>query len=217
MGLFDSDASSNGKPVNYIQMKTKNLPEPLFYIVSKDTGKTATVKSIDGNITGVQYTENEYEGNKIRGFRITLDANDGVGLLSIGFTSLGRSIMNSLLGLKGADNVKISLYKNKKGYDSVYVTQGGQKADWAIDMKAPELTPEVVKDAEGNDVLINGKKVIKWEKVVDYLVDAMNKKFTGFAFATPSNDFVAPTNNVWTVSTEDTPFPDLGVPEDTPF
>lgn len=212
MGLFDSDASSNGKPVNYIQIKTKGLPEPLFQIVSKDTWAIATVKSIDGNITGIQYTENEFDGNKIKGYRITFDAPDGVGLLSLGFTSLGRSIFNSLLSLVSAENVKISLYKNKKGYDAVSVTQNGEKVAWALDMKDPNLTPVVVKDAEGNDVLVEGKKIIKWEKVVSFLIDEINKKFTGFKFATQSNNFVAAE-----VTADEHPLPEGMLPEDGPF
>lgn len=216
MGLFDSDASSNGKPVNYIQIKTKGFPEPLFQIVSKDTGAIATVKSIDGNITGIQYTENEYDGNKIKGYRITFDAPDGVGLLSLGFTSLGRSIFNSLLSLVGAENVKISLYKNKKGYDAVSVTQNGEKVAWALDMKDPNLTPEVVKDAEGNDVLDdNGKKTIRWGKVIAFLIDEINKKFTGFKFATQSNNFVPPAHDETPVDAH--PLPEGMLPDNEPF
>lgn len=218
MGLFDSDASSNGKPVNYIQIKTKGLPEPLFQIVSKDTWAIATVKSIDGNITGIQYTENEFDGNKIKGYRITFDAPDGVGLLSLGFTSLGRSIFNSLLSLVSAENVKISLYKNKKGYDAVSVTQNGEKVGWALDMKDPNLTPVVVKDAEGNDVLVEGKKIIKWEKVVSFLIDEINKKFTGFKFATQSNNFVSPAHDEPNVDTHPIPAGMLDdLPENEPF
>lgn len=217
MGLFDSDASSNGKPVFYIQIKTKGLPEPLFQIVSKDTGAISTVKSIDGNITGIQYTENEYEGNKIKGYRLTVDSPDGVGLLSLGFTSLARSIYNSLLGLTHADGVKISLYKNKKGYDAVSVTQNGEKVAWAIDMKDENLTPEIVKDAKGEDVLIDGKKIIKWEKVVDFLIAEINKKFTGFKFATP----VGFSPSTATQVAEEHPIPagmlEDGLPDDGPF
>ena len=193
MGLLDSDASSNGKPVFYGTIKTKDLPAPVFVLKNKDTGVEVSVKSLDGNLIGVDYTENEYEGNKIRGFRLKIDAPDGVLLLSIGFTSLGRNIINSLLSLTSAEDIKVSLYKNKKDFDAVSVTQWGQQVQWKHSPTSEEMKPVVVMDGK-KELLINGKKVLKWETVQDFLIKEMNDKFigTGFSFATPTNDYVAP-------------------------
>jgi len=216
MGLLDSDASSNGKPVFYGTIKTKDLPAPVIVLKNKDTGAETSVKSIDGNLTGVSYTENEYEGNKIRGFRLTIDSTDGVCLLSIGFTSLGRNIINSLLSLTSAEDIKFSLYKNKKDFDAVSVTQWGQQVQWKFNPTSEEMKPVVVMDGK-KELLINGKKVLKWETVQDFLIKEMNEKFvgTGFTFATPTNDYVAPATDsaevakdVFSPEIEESPFHD---------
>jgi len=192
---FDAGDATNSKPLHYISIKTKWLPVPLFHITNAETGSTLTADHVAGNITGIKYKESEYEGSKIQNFSITLDSPAGVGLLTIGFTSLGRAILNSLLSLKTSENVKLSVYKNKKGYDAVYVTQNGQKLAWALDMKDPRLQPEVVKNADGTDFLMDGKRVLKWDAVKEFLKNSVESHFTGFTFVVPSNGYVAPAHD----------------------
>ena len=142
-----------------------------------------------------------------------IDAPDGVLLLSVGFTSLGRNIINSLLSLTEAEGLKVSLYKNKKDFDAVSVTQKGQQVSWKHIPTSEEMKPVVVMDGK-KELLVQGKKVLKWEGVQDLLIKEMNDKFvgTGFSFAPSANDYVAPANgvtdakDVFAQATEGSPF-----------
>lgn len=192
MGLFDSDAQSS-KPVHYVQVRTKNKPYPVFEIKSKDSGKISEVKAIDGNIVGFVPTEHtDKDGNVIKGFRLSLDSTDGFALLSIGYTQVGRSLMNALLSLKDAHDVRLSLYKNKEGYDQIGVTQNKERVSWKFPMsEVPK--PEEVKNAKGENVMVSGKKVMEWEHVNEFFKKHLDEKFVGtnFTFAKTDNTVVA--------------------------
>lgn len=200
MGLFDSAAQS-AKPLFYGRIAVKDRSKPVFELTSKDTWAVTEVSAIDGNLTGLQYTENtDKEGKVIKGYRLTFDAPDGVLFLSIGFTQVGRSLMNSLLSLTKADNVRLSLYKNKEGYDNIGLTQNWEKISWKFPMS------EVPRPEELG--VVDWRKVLKWDNTNEFFKKHLDEKFigTGFSFATPSNDFVASAHTESTpVASEDLP------------
>lgn len=198
MSLFDS--ASTQKPAFFISTPTKGRSELLFEIKDKNRNVVRSVKQIDGNITGIKYTENtNKDGEVIKGFRVTIDTSDGVGLLSVGFSNLGRGIMNLLLSLQHGRNVTLELYRKKgaegsRPFDNCSISQDWEKVRWAH--KKEEIPAKV------DMGIMNGKNVYSFDNMNQFFIDKMNEKFSNFSFETQSAAYV-PGANAPEVSADD--------------
>lgn len=130
-GGFDSDP--NVKKLNF-NLKTKDLPAPVFEVTTKQDGATVTLDSasfVSGTLTGVRHKEGKYQNKTIESVTVTLREGAEIYYVSVPYSYLGRNLLNALLGLKTFSNVKISVYKGKpKGdkpaFDECAIRQNGE-------------------------------------------------------------------------------------------
>ncbi len=130
----------------YFQLKTKDLPEPVFEVKQKqgedlvvvDTG----VRFVEGNLIDIQNKEFKHGKKTIKSvsavFQDTSKGKNEVYFVGIPHTYLGRNILNSLLALKTFGGIQIGVYKSKprpdlknpgvmrEGFASSAVRQNGQ-------------------------------------------------------------------------------------------
>lgn len=130
----------------YFQLKTKDLPEPVFEVKQKqgenlvvvDTG----VRFVEGRLIDIQNKEFKHGKKTIKSvsavFQDTKGGKNEVYFVGIPHTYLGRNILNSLIALQTFDNIQIGVYKSKpkpdlknpavmrEGFASSAVRQNGQ-------------------------------------------------------------------------------------------
>lgn len=89
-------------------------------------------------------------------------------VLDLNYTNVTRSLFNSVLGLKGTtdkygkksfSNIEFSFYQNKKGYNSVYVTENNESVSWAFGL---DVIPKAKK------FVINKKEQTDYSEVDDF-------------------------------------------------
>lgn len=169
---FGTGSNSFGPNVQLysFKIKSKDLPEPIFEVTKKGAdGKygdalTDKVTRVNGTVIGVQHKENQFEGKTIKSVNVTLRDKDDVYFVSVGYTFLGRNILNSLLALSTFDDIEIGLYQSKpkpdavdkRGFASASVRQNGNMVYGRF--KKEEL-PEIPK------VKINGQTMSDCEAI----------------------------------------------------
>ena|ERR1017187_7151060 len=129
----------------------KHQISPVFQISEKnaETGKwgvTGAVSSVSGNLTRLEIKDQEYLGEKYQTVSVYLTdpAINEIYLLDLRLNLLSRSVINSLLNLKTFEEIKVSLYTNKKnGYPAVAVRQHGEMVDWAYKLEELPQPEEV--------------------------------------------------------------------------
>ena len=108
-------------------LKKGSTPEELYFKGQKHDGKEYVdidekPTFIEGTLKEVTPRSFEYEGRTIRSFKVVLEDFDGRYSLDTGFSSLGVNILNTLAAADNIGKVKLSLYTNKKGYPSIFVS-----------------------------------------------------------------------------------------------
>lgn len=92
---------------------------------------------IQGTIIGCTAEVGEYEGEKIHSIKVTLQDKADAYVLSLSFSMLGISLLNSLAwASKQYDqlsDVKLSVYMSKAGYPSIFTEVNGEKSDWLME------------------------------------------------------------------------------------
>jgi hypothetical protein len=151
----------------------------------KNPFKEGSERKLTGYLVGAAHRTFTWENNVIDTVALTLNdpaAGKEGETYKVEFTaasSLGRSIINSLLG---ADNflapLTLSLYNNKEnGYASVGVYLGGDQAKWkySIDDQSKYVTTEKkkVKNAEGKLVT---QEVKNYLELNDFLLKEFKEK-----------------------------------------
>lgn len=135
----------------YFQLKTKDLPEPVFEVKQKQGEDLVVVDSgvrfVEGNLIDIQNKEFKHGKKTIKSvsavFQDIRKDKDGntkneVYFVGIPHTYLGRNILNSLIALRSFEGVQIGVYKSKprpdlknpavmrEGFASSAVRQNGQ-------------------------------------------------------------------------------------------
>jgi hypothetical protein len=159
-GVGSNRAFPKGTEVYSFHIKTKDLPAPIFKVQKKVGEKYEDQENatrVSGNLISASPRENQNkEGKTIKSINLTLVDGNEAYFVSVGYTYIGRNLMNALLALKTFDEVEISLYQSKpkpgktKTYASVCLRQHGEVVRGAI---ANENLPEIPK------VELNGEKV----------------------------------------------------------
>lgn len=115
-------------------------------------------KSVSGDLTKIEFSEDEFEGNpyKIVKAYLSVPESKETYLLDLRYTGDTRNIFNSFLALVTGENINISLYKKagkdksgqEKDYSNVAVRQNDVlvKGKFALD-KIPK--PEDIKNSKG--------------------------------------------------------------------
>lgn len=130
----------------YFQLKTKDLPEPVFEVKRKEGDELVTVDTgvrfVEGNLIDIQNKEFKHGKKTIKSvsavFQDTKGGKNEVYFVGIPHTYLGRNILNSLIALRSFEGVQIGVYKSKprpdlknpavmrEGFASSAVRQNGQ-------------------------------------------------------------------------------------------
>jgi len=120
------------------------------------------IQKVEGNIRSLTIKHTPYNDEVISAAQIIMDdpGSDETYIVGLKFNMLNRSIMNCILSIKALENVSISLYRNKKGYNSAWVEQGGAAPGWKFayaDLPRPiEIThPKLVDPTTGRPKVIS--------------------------------------------------------------
>jgi len=102
-----------------IKLRGAKEKNPYFALVWPDKVDKNIGKSVELDITGVLFQEEEYEGNK--NFKLKLRANvvTSAGakpvLVDLGASGLAKGMANSLLSADDLSNIRLSVYTTKTG------------------------------------------------------------------------------------------------------
>jgi hypothetical protein len=138
--------------------KDKKDIEPAFFIRRKVNGEWKEDGSVDrfsGKLVSVNHkiVELPAPAKPLNLIVVTLEDEEAKEKYVADFTFKvpTRSLFNRLLNLNGTENVEISYFRNKDGYESFAVRQNGEtvKAKWDKDDKTvPEVEVTVKKSGE---------------------------------------------------------------------
>lgn len=152
-GLYENNGG--GKQRAYLQIKGIKEKDPVFEAYEKDWNG-ARFKKVEwqfGSITfgSFKWTDEFGKDRETEKYTIILINEDDEEIhVSSTWTSLGRSILNSLCGVPNGElgKVSISLYMSKNGYPSAWVTNNGKPTNWAlsIDEQKELIDSETLKD-----------------------------------------------------------------------
>lgn len=164
----------------YFQLKSKDLPEPVFEVSQKQGEELKVVDAgarfVQGNLIDIRNKEFKHNNKTIRSVSATFqDQSDGkneVYFVNIPHTYLGRNILNSLLALSSYENVQIGIYKSKgkpdpktgamrDGFHSSAVRQGSG-GDLVYGKFKNEELPKIPKIPVGDEVLSDTKEITEF-------------------------------------------------------
>ena len=161
--MLGNDNQNNNNKLLILKIATKDAEkkniDPVFNISEKsaETGKwgvTGSVSSVSGDLTKIEIRDQEYLGEHYNTVSLFLNDQDTqeTYLLDLRLNLLTRSLVNSLLGMKDFNDIKVSLYTNKKnGYPAVSVRSHGELAHWLYNLDEVPAVDEI-KDKKGNVV-----------------------------------------------------------------
>jgi len=169
--------------------------------VTKETSQHTCVK---GFVEAVRYKEFEYEKQIIRQFQLSFinpTSKDRI-LFDIGFSVLGRTLMNSLLSVTDFSKVpyEVSVFNNKAGYAGVSLQTPDNRVDWKFTRDDVPACPKV--NVNGMDMTdftaLNEfylKHMEKWATEVKFFEKPTTADVAEEVFAEgfPSAEDVAPT------------------------
>lgn len=169
------------------RIKTKDLPAPIFEVQRKTAEGYETlpdtVTRVGGSIIGLKHKVFNHKGKDIKSVNVTMQDGNDVYFVTVGYTFIGRNILNSILNLKSFNDIEISLYQSKPkpdstfktGFASVAVRQGpGRDKELIYGLYKKEQLPvikkvkvngEMVSDTEDIDAFFE-KEIVEFEKVV---------------------------------------------------
>jgi hypothetical protein len=134
MALSNSEARS----AIFLRLKGSTEDKPAFKRIAKMGDSYEEIDSFDtieGTLAGIEFREYEYEGEKKT--KAVLNMHDGDEQYKVDIhtgSSMGISILNSLLSADSlAGKLRISVYKKDK-YNNAYVELNGQKLPWKLDL-----------------------------------------------------------------------------------
>lgn len=135
------------KPVS--KLKTGEKVKPFFQISSKENNawsvsEDQSISQVTGDLVKVEASEEEYQGDKY--FRVKLYLKDGgeVYLIPFRLNIATRGLLNSLFSLESFEDISISYYESKAGYDVFSATQGGSRVSWKYELSELPKPDEVI-------------------------------------------------------------------------
>lgn len=160
--------SFNSGPLIFITSRSRdekgNKIKPFFSVSRVDeSNKIAQtneqVTSISGDLIKMEYKERDVKtkaGTTEKRKSAVLYINDAAASetyhIDIGFTLAGRSLFNALASLVDSGSfseLELSIYENRKGYESYGLKQAGQQVKWKYSLdELPKADP--ITDKKGN-------------------------------------------------------------------
>lgn len=124
-----------------------------------------------GVVKGIQANKYTYEGKINNTVKIILDDDDSRVVLEMGYSNMLVGLLNTLLGAEVINDLKLSLYINKKKYKSMWIEIDDvdpKTNQWKFD-HAKVITPLITKtDLPGGDVHIDKSKL------EEFLIEQIN-------------------------------------------
>lgn len=121
-----------------------------------------TFSSITGDIFRLETYSSEWEGNISWGYKVFIKDDDvkEAYILDNKFNMLTRDLANKVLGLTELKNVTISVYKNKKGYNTSALKIGENLVRWKYGLdELPEsvaiLHPRLIDEKTGKNKVLS--------------------------------------------------------------
>ncbi len=177
-GGIDFVTTFDGKLVQRVPEGTDGaMPRQLTK--GANEGKTVwekTYTSVSGMITDGGVEVKEFGGKKVKEIQVKLDDNI---LLQLPMNMLS-AFAKPLPNVDPTKEVKISVYKNKRGKAGLNISQDGEQLDWAYTKENPGDLPQPVQDELG-----------EWDfRDHDKFLELEVRKFFADGFA-PASDPVA--------------------------
>ena len=185
-------------PTYYVKMlgtKKEDKDKPVIFAFSMKNQQTGDYEireqsqDFEGTFTDLNVEEFEFEGKKKKVIKVVLHDGNFRYVLSLGFSMLGRSAINSLASIKEMGGIlTLTCYRNSKtGYPSLFLEYNGQRLEWkySIDQlpkpKEVEFNGDVMKDYTAMNKLFEdeAKKIqalIKEQGVTEPLPEGDIKK-----------------------------------------
>ena len=175
--MFDEGNTKSNRNVYSFRLRSKvdgKDVAPFFEVSTPDEeGKwnklDKQIKNITGKLIQVKTKEDVWEGAPQRTFNIRLEDEEGLYLVNLGYTKLGRSLANSFLALQDLETpIQISVYVNKNSKTGASVRQNGEMIGWKFsgeDLPRP------------TSVTLRGQEVYDYSNVEVFLEQELN----GFA------------------------------------
>jgi hypothetical protein len=157
MSLGNKNYDQNSK-LYILKLRSKDAEgakvPPYFEILEKVDGKWTpqenTITSVSGILTDVQIKENTFDNVVVKSVAVSLKDGNETYILDLRFNIVGRGILNSLVNIQDISKpVEISVYQNKKGYESGAVRSDGEIVSWKFSLDE-QPKPEEIKDKKGN-------------------------------------------------------------------
>ena len=124
--------------------------------------------TVSGILTKVKISTGTLpSGKEIPKISISLKDGKDVFIISSGFTSIARSIINSLLSYNDGE-VSISVYENKKGFSSVAVNCNEDRLDWFFELDELNSYVTTVETDDGPQK--------QFGKLNNFLIEKLNEK-----------------------------------------
>jgi hypothetical protein len=115
------------------------------------TDETAT--SVSGNLTLLQFKVREWKDKKSNHVVVFLkdtQANETY-YIDFPYRMSSRALFTAILSLENPNNLELSIYKSKKGYESYALRQNDEMVKWRYEI-ADMPAPDVIKDKKGEVV-----------------------------------------------------------------
>jgi hypothetical protein len=120
------------KPVN--KDENKNKVEPYFSVTRKVDGKwktgSETFNKVSGSLSKVEVKEQEFNKVKYKTVGVYLKDGEETYLLDLRFSITTRNLFNMLATLTAFDNLSVSYYQDKNGYDRFSLRQNDAFVNW---------------------------------------------------------------------------------------
>lgn len=168
MALSNNSSSGLVKPLTILKPETKNDKKekvsPHFSVTKKIDGKwtkiTDTYTNVAGNLTRVELKEKTYQDTPYTEVLVYLDDGTESFMLDLRFTVASRNLFNMLANLQTGEDLKVSYYEAKNGYDRYSLRQGDELVGWKHSM---DVLPKPI------EVTFKGKTQRDYTPVDDFL------------------------------------------------
>lgn len=149
MGLKQETAGNNSF-VTIVWLK-KWDDEKLNFLVKKwDSEEKWNV--LTGELEKIELSSYEYEWQKRDTVKITIADVTEKYVISTAFTTIAKSLLNSLASAETFWQLELKLYVNKKGYNSIYVANDNTRLEWKYTIE--ELNSKVDKIQKKNGEVV---------------------------------------------------------------
>jgi len=180
---------SDGKSLTFFKIMNykKSDPEPFFEGRKSVGGNYEPIEEkptwLSGTLTKVETSSFEWEGTTYHKVKLELSGADSKEVLEIGYSTIGISIINTLLGSGEFMDVKIELWKGNNGWPNVKTIVDGdeKKSNWKFDYNK-EIKPLI------ESVTLAGKTITDKSKLVTFLEKEIKARFDGLESIVPSVD-----------------------------